>query len=67
MKPFEACLFKRGYDTEAEALQNGMEVYFCLYCCKFHSRMSLANKRKENRFAHRERFFACAKRRRAAS
>ena len=36
MKKWEACLYKLGFDTEAEAQQNGMTVYLCVYCGKFH-------------------------------
>jgi hypothetical protein len=36
VKKWEACLYKLGFETEAEAQQNGMAVYMCVYCGKFH-------------------------------
>lgn len=48
MRRFEACLYKLGFDTEAKAQQNGMEVYLCVYCGKFHRAIP-----KEIKKAHR--------------
>ena len=36
MKAFEACLYKLAFDSEEAAKQNGMTVYMCIYCGKFH-------------------------------
>ncbi|NBW19570.1 MAG: hypothetical protein EBR82_67515 [Caulobacteraceae bacterium] len=36
MKKWEACLWKRSYDSEAEAKERGSVVYMCVYCGKYH-------------------------------
>lgn len=46
MKKWEACIWKRSYDSEAEALKANeyfpeQETYLCVYCCKWHRRSAL--------------------------
>ena len=43
MKKWEACIWKRAYDSEADALAASkyfpeQETYLCVYCCKWHRR-----------------------------
>jgi hypothetical protein len=63
VKSHDACLFKRAYETEAEAQEKGSEVYFCIYCCKFHRRTSIDSKQGEARFAHDANFMRVAMKR----
>ena len=63
MKDHEACLFKRAYETEAEAQEKGSEVYFCIYCFKFHRRTSMVSKQGAARFAHDAKFMQAAMKR----
>ena len=46
MKKWEACIWKRAYDSEAGALKANeyfpqQETYLCVYCCKWHRRSAL--------------------------
>jgi hypothetical protein len=46
MKKWEACIWKRAYDSEADALKANeyfpeQETYLCVYCCKWHRRSAL--------------------------
>ena len=63
MKSHDACLFKRAYETEAEAQEKGSEVYFCIYCCKFHRRSLIACRQGAARFVHDARFMRAAMKR----
>ena len=63
MKSHDACLFKRAYETEAEAQEKGSEVYYCVYCCKFHRRTLMASKQGAARFAHDAKFMKAAMKR----
>ena len=51
MKKWEACIWKRGYDSEADALAGGdnkaQDAYLCVYCCKWHRRSPMSEKRTE--------------------
>lgn len=43
MKKWEACIWKRAYDSEEAALKANkyfpeQEIYLCVYCCKWHRR-----------------------------
>lgn len=46
MRKWEACIWKRAYDSEEEALAVNkyfpeQETYLCVYCCKWHRRSAL--------------------------
>jgi hypothetical protein len=56
VKKWEACIWKRAYDSEADALANGQEAYFCVYCSKWHCRMPIAAKQRQGAKRH-ERIF----------
>lgn len=43
MRKWEACIWKRAYDSEADALRANkyfpqQEIYLCVFCCKWHRR-----------------------------
>jgi len=48
VKKWEACIWKRAYDSEAEAMAGGddktQDAYLCVYCCKWHRRTPMAVK-----------------------
>lgn len=48
MKAFEACLYKLAFDSEEAAKQNGMTVYMCIYCGKFHRAIPKEVKKAHN-------------------
>jgi len=46
VKKWEACIWKRAYDSEADALKASkyfpeQETYLCVYCCKWHRRSAV--------------------------
>ena len=46
MKKWEACIWKRAYDCEADALKASkyfpeQQTYLCVYCCKWHRRSAV--------------------------
>ena len=49
MKKWEACIWKRAYDSEALALAGGdapnQDAYLCVYCGKWHRRSPMSEKR----------------------
>lgn len=59
MTGWEACMWKRGYATEAEAQEKGKDVYFCLWCGKFHRAAKLTDKAKQR--GHHGKFLAYAR------
>lgn len=48
MKKWEACIWKRGYNSEADALAGGrdktQDAYLCVYCFKWHRRSPMSEK-----------------------
>lgn len=53
-----SCFTKRAYETEAEAITPGQDVYLCLFCGRWHRATPLAIKAKFNaalRLKHYER------------
>ena len=63
MKSHDACLFKRAYETEAEATGEGQEVYFCLYCERWHRRSPMSVKAGPLKWRHAHFFMKNAIRR----
>jgi hypothetical protein len=60
-----SCERKRAYETEAEAKSNGMGVYHCIYCGKWHRTSgTLGHPRKLYSPADRWRLHRKARRRR---
>jgi hypothetical protein len=52
----EACLWKRAYDSERQALRASkyfpeQETYLCVYCCKWHRRSPASVEHNANHFA----------------
>jgi hypothetical protein len=64
VKSHDACLLKAAYATEAEAQVKGQEVYFCLYCEKYHRRTPMAQKMGPLKWRHTERLISCSEKRR---
>ena len=62
MKKWEACLFKRAYETEAEAQVQGCTVYMCIFCGKYH-RATDPKARREPKFVSEKRFMKKAAKR----
>jgi hypothetical protein len=56
VKKWEACIWKRAYESEAEALAGGddptQDAYLCVYCCKWHRRTPMAAKRAKGMGRH---------------
>ena len=64
MKSHDACLLKVAYATEAEAQVKGQEVYFCVYCDKYHRRTPMAQKIGPLKWRHTEFLIKGAEKRR---
>ena len=64
MKSHDACLLKVAYATEAEAQVKGQEVYFCVYCEKYHRRTPMAHKIGPLKWRHAEFLIRRAEKRR---
>lgn len=57
MKKSEACIWKRAYDTEEDALAVNkyfpeQETYLCVFCCKWHRRSPLGAKKAKGTARH---------------